>query len=394
MFDSETLEVGIGMVFLFLMMSLICTGIREFIEGILKWRAMNLERAVRTLLDDRDGSLAAFFFAHPLISSLYQGGYDPSRLGGSSGEGGRLFRDAAAPAPALPAASNPPSPGSDARNMPWSARRNLPSYIPSELFAKAVIDLVARGPVDTGSSGAAQPLTMALLQERAASLASPFLRRAVQSAIDHSGGSLERMKLNLQQWFDGAMDRAAGWYKRRTQVVLFVLGLATAIVLNVDALYVLGRLTTDKLLRDTVVAAAGHMREPLPAGASDGGARAAGGLDTSGLVAARKARDELNAIGMPMGWSDIGGGDRTMIRPIQACQARNFAACDGALSPYQGFLMVVGWLITAIGVMLGAPFWFDILNKFMVIRATVKPHEKSPEEGSEDRKGAPPPRAP
>ena len=37
--------------------------------------------------------------------------------------------------------------------------------------------------------------------------------------------------------------------------------------------------------------------------------------------------------------------------------------------------------------MLGAPFWFDVLNKFMVIRATVKPREKSPDEASEDRGG-------
>jgi hypothetical protein len=36
--------------------------------------------------------------------------------------------------------------------------------------------------------------------------------------------------------------------------------------------------------------------------------------------------------------------------------------------------------------MLGAPFWFDVLNKFMVIRSTVKPYEKSPPEGSEDRR--------
>ena len=36
--------------------------------------------------------------------------------------------------------------------------------------------------------------------------------------------------------------------------------------------------------------------------------------------------------------------------------------------------------------MLGAPFWFDLLNKVMVIRSTVKPHEKSPEESSEDRR--------
>ena len=47
--------------------------------------------------------------------------------------------------------------------------------------------------------------------------------------------------------------------------------------------------------------------------------------------------------------------------------------------------MVIGWFITAFAISLGAPFWFDILNKIMVIRSTVKPFEKSPPEGSEDR---------
>jgi hypothetical protein len=53
-----------------------------------------------------------------------------------------------------------------------------------------------------------------------------------------------------------------------------------------------------------------------------------------------------------------------------------------------------GWLMTAFAVSFGAPFWFDVLNKVMVVRSTVKPHEKSPEESSEDRQAknaAPPP---
>ena len=39
----------------------------------------------------------------------------------------------------------------------------------------------------------------------------------------------------------------------------------------------------------------------------------------------------------------------------------------------------------AFAISLGAPFWFDMLNKFMVVRSTVKPHEKSSEETSGDR---------
>jgi hypothetical protein len=46
--------------------------------------------------------------------------------------------------------------------------------------------------------------------------------------------------------------------------------------------------------------------------------------------------------------------------------------------------MLAGWLITAIALSLGAPFWFDTLNKFMVVRGTVKPQEKSQPEKSKD----------
>jgi len=44
----------------------------------------------------------------------------------------------------------------------------------------------------------------------------------------------------------------------------------------------------------------------------------------------------------------------------------------------------LGWLLTALAVSLGAPFWFDLLNKFIVVRSTVKPKEKSPDEASKD----------
>jgi hypothetical protein len=45
----------------------------------------------------------------------------------------------------------------------------------------------------------------------------------------------------------------------------------------------------------------------------------------------------------------------------------------------------VGILVTGLAISQGAPFWFDVLNKFMVIRSTVKPSEKSREQPSKDR---------
>lgn len=359
MFNSEALEVGIAMAFLFLLMSLICTGIKEWMEGIFKWRAMDLERALRTLLNDEGGQLTAQVFMHPLISSLFQGRYDPGKLTKSS-------------------LTSWLTGGANAKHMPLSARRHLPSYIPAAQFACAVIDLVWRGPAvgeaETAPSGS---LNVEQLRERAAALTSPFLRRSLLSAIDHCEGDLKQLRLYLQQWFDGSMDRASGWYKRRTQAVLFMLGLGAAAVLNVDALYVMGRLTSDKTFRETVVVAAA----PAPA------ASGADPLDT-----AHRARLALEDVGMPIGWRDVEGA-LFGIQGVQRCKAEVADTCK-ATAGYAPLRMLAGWLVTAFAVMLGAPFWFDVLNKFMVIRSTVKPHEKSRDEGSEDRTDTPDSNAP
>jgi hypothetical protein len=47
--------------------------------------------------------------------------------------------------------------------------------------------------------------------------------------------------------------------------------------------------------------------------------------------------------------------------------------------------VLLGWLITACAISLGAPFWFDMLNKIMVVRSTIKPQEKSQPEASKDK---------
>src|SRR4051794_22493747 len=81
MLGSDMIEVGIGLTLLFLLMSLICTAVREVIEGLLKSRAKDLEQGIRELLNDKKGEgLTTQLFNHPLLSSLFTGSYDPSKL--------------------------------------------------------------------------------------------------------------------------------------------------------------------------------------------------------------------------------------------------------------------------------------------------------------------------
>jgi hypothetical protein len=84
---------------------------------------------------------------------------------------------------------------------------------------------------------------------------------------------------------------------------------------------------------------------------------------------------QINSLGLPIGWDSRDDPKRTW--PGWHWKR------DGGWWD-QIYWHALGWILTALALSLGAPFWFDLLNKFIVIRSAVKPHEKSPEEGSKD----------
>src|SRR5215813_10057031 len=115
MFGSAILEVAAGVIFVYVLVCLICSAIREGIEARLKTRAAYLEHGIRGLLHDPDAKgIVDDFYNHPLIFGLFADKYAPSASGKSLS---KLARG-----------------------------KNLPSYIPAENFAVALMDLAARGP--------------------------------------------------------------------------------------------------------------------------------------------------------------------------------------------------------------------------------------------------------
>jgi hypothetical protein len=73
MFGSEILEVAIGLMLVYLLLSLICSAVREGLEAWSEMRAVHLERGIRELLQDLNGTgLAKALYTHPLIYGLFQ----------------------------------------------------------------------------------------------------------------------------------------------------------------------------------------------------------------------------------------------------------------------------------------------------------------------------------
>jgi hypothetical protein len=357
MFGSSILEVAIGMIFIYLLLSLICSAANEIIEAKLKNRATDLERGIRELFNQEGGGhMVADFYKHPLIHGLFTGAY------------GRELH---------------PKIGI----LDYFKSTNLPAYIPAGNFTAALIDLVLNPPVTNEieredspakvvaraaqtpaqAAGAAQPgpataatsppaaataVTMADIQAAIDLMGDTEVGRALRALAEQAGDSVEKMRKEVEDWFNSSMDRVSGWYKRRTKWIILGLGLILTIFLNVNSITLITTLSQNTTLRSVIVAQAEAFSKAPNAMEAD----------------FEKNKADLEKLGLPIGWPN---GIKLLPTP--------FDWWKHLLAP------LIGWLLTAAAISMGAPFWFDLLNKVMVVRSTVKPHEKSPEESSEDR---------
>ena len=158
MFGSTILEVAVGMVFIYLLLSLICSALNEFIEAWLKMRARDLEKGLLTLFSEpgKAGELSKQFFDHPLITAL----------------------------------------------------GNNPSYIPSRTFSLALWNIAST----TGQVGAgvvAVTRDLAKIRATVAALPNEKVRRVLLTLLDEAGNDFDRARENVERWYDDVMDRVA-----------------------------------------------------------------------------------------------------------------------------------------------------------------------------------------
>lgn len=178
--------------------------------------------------------------------------------------------------------------------------------------------------------------------------------------------------LAVEQWYDSTMDRVNGLYKRRTQIWLLVLGMMLAIGCNANLFNITQKLWTSKDVRDAVAATAQMY--------------SCKGNENCALPNFDAARDDIQSkLGdqLPIGydWKYIVSYWRHRADPERR-------GSFGILRHWTYNL--TGWLLTAVAVSLGAPFWFDLLNKLVNMRMVgQKPAKSKPPKGTPDIVSAP-----
>jgi hypothetical protein len=171
-----------------------------------------------------------------------------------------------------------------------SKKDTAPSYIPAELFSLALLDRLSQH----YSNAQSRPLTIADLRAIVNSTRLPAdLAVALRPLLDAANHDIDAFRHGIERWYDSVMDRATGWFRRYTQVWLFVVAFALAAIFNLDALYVGQRLKDDPALRDAGV----RLGQQVAAAGRDAGAELLQMYTLRAAFADGAWRTELSALG-------------------------------------------------------------------------------------------------
>ena len=321
----DVLEVIIGLVFIYFLVSVLCSGVNEVLAQYVGRRGEFLREGMINLVRDRWIYLRVI--NHPLVSSLY-------------------------------------------RDVPGKPR--TPSYIPATNFANALLDIMLLK---------AAQLEPALQPKSAERWSAAELRHAVQVCkaggysigdallplIDAAQGDLDQARKNIEAWFESGMQRVSGWYKKSAQRILLALGFIVAVAFNVDTLQIATQLSQSAELRKSLADAASQVVESkrfngVALDVSENDVRIA----QQDLKKFSQGVQQLNQLGLPIGFaclSPLMQSGRGFKQLVGDCYARAKSQDSGAW-----VLKLIGWLITGLAVALGAPFWFDLLNKLVNLR--------------------------
>jgi hypothetical protein len=371
------LDVAIGTVFVFLLFSLVVSALNEVILSYFDQRAKFLQMGLQELFGTSTAAPKSGFGR--LMASIF-----PPIWNGIK----RFFVAPKAPVP------NPNDPvqtlcsHGPINALSRSDKGNAPSYIPAGAFVTSLLDLLIKGRLNAPAANAAAdapatPLNLstgtipAEVTAAITNLHEGRLKESLTSLLAVAGQDLGVFKTALEGWFNDAMDRVSGWYKRFAQNWMIVIGFVLAMILNVDTLRIVQTLSSNPNLAKAVAnQAVAYSKNNNPT--SD-----ANDKDKDAQKAFQDSVAKLKDTGIPMGWDTTQlkalGLDGKEITFSLLWEKQNRIV--PWLSGHRGqvFLLIAGWLLTAFAASLGAPFWFDILGRIINIRNAGKaPNEKDP----------------
>jgi hypothetical protein len=145
------------------------------------------------------------------------------------------------------------------------------------------------------------------------------------SSFQNVAGANAEVLFRLEKWFAEQMERTSSQYKRWSQVWTLVVAVVITGAFDLDSVRIVSELNRNTVLRTAIA-------------------------DRVAAEVSGKTLDQLdvsvrNLSGLPIGWTKERWSRLTL-------------------------LALPGWLVTIVALGLGAPFWFDLVNRLVNLRQT------------------------
>lgn len=317
------LDLVIGLVFIYFLLSLICVSLQEFKATRKKERSQNLKKWITDTFNDKssNGTLGNKLWSNIMVDGLTQEGKEAS-------------------------------------------------YIPKEVFVSSLLDEIYYGSDDSKAEKCVEPGNQEeagkeivfkdpydfqslweAINDPSVCLPRPF-QRVIRQAYSESHQNLETFRVRLERWFEMAMERNSGTYKKKAQSFTFYAAIFVTILLNVDSIKLASHFYDNpgeaKRIADQAEVYI-NTNQSLPENQT---------LEYEEIITIIQSDiKRINELKLPIGWSNA-----------------DFSNFKGSISDSISavLFMIPGWIITIFAVSLGAPFWFDTLNKLVNLRSAGK----------------------
>lgn len=329
-------DVIVGLVFAYFLLALVASGLQEVIAALFTWRGTYLSKGIDIIISNAENATWKWGSWGDVFKAYLTPGAPPTAAQRMRQESGLVDPAQAALQRVLGVQTHPLVRGSPT---------DLPSYVPARNFALAMLD--------TLRDGSNAPL-FTQAERTVATLPEGDLKRTLSLFLQSAAGDLDAFRDQIEHWFDDAMDRLSGIYKRLSQYVVLFLGLMIAVTLNVDSIRLSRTLWQESGVRSAIVA--------------DAGAWAKAGSNASSLSDGTCKPQQASPGGQtpsnPV--SSVSGPVQTAL----ACFEQDHLPFGWSGMNKFGAWTVPGWIVTMLAVGLGAPFWFGLLQQLTNIRSS------------------------
>ncbi|MDN5201168.1 hypothetical protein QQ008_07340 [Fulvivirgaceae bacterium BMA10] len=257
---TQALDLFIAIILIYFLLSTVCSGILEWFYQLFKKRNKILQKTILEYFYqpyDDNSSWGKAIYGHPQIQAL-------KKRPGSVG----------------------------------------PSYIPAQVFASVILDLVSvkvspteGAATDAGSASSDLKLTRF---EKGISLIENHTRvKSLFRSFLASSNSFEELRSAIENWYDNYMDRVSGWFKRESKIYLFFIALPLAVLGNVNTIRLVDYYAKNEEERGKLVSLASTVVSDSPDSAIiniDRSLAAIAMIDTLGMPIGWKSKKEIGVI--------------------------------------------------------------------------------------------------